>query len=173
MRIGILSDTHKNRELHETVLLELQKLGIAKIYHLGDDYIDSELEIEYGIDVVRIPGLYCPEYRDKSVDTIAFDKIQGVGIVMAHDAKDIPKNDLFCNDIILTGHTHKSEILIENGKLFLNPGHLKSMMDKNRAPSYALLDIDFGEIEATIREVGGKTVLRTRLKKDETGLYKV
>jgi uncharacterized protein len=173
MRIGIISDTHKNRDLHAMALDELLAQGISKIYHLGDNYSDGELEIEYGVELIRVPGIYCPEYTDKIVEKVAFDTVQGVGIVMAHDQKDISEKDVLCNDIILFGHTHKIELKIENGKLYVNPGHLKSDKDKGRLPSYGLLSVDYGKIEASIHEIGGKTVSRLSLKKDTTGLYKV
>jgi len=173
MKIGIVSDTHRNRELHLTVLHALQSGGVSKIYHLGDDYKDGELAIEMGMELVRVPGLYCPEYHDRNIDKVQFDTVHGVNIVMAHDLKDISENDRLCNDILLTGHTHKSEVVVTNGKLHLNPGHLKSSMDKGRAPSYGLLDIDFGEISARILTLQGKTVSALTLKKGETGLFKV
>ena len=89
MRIGIISDTHKNRDLHAMVLDELLAQGVSKIYHLGDNYADGELEIEYGVELIRVPGIYCPEYTDKAFEKVAFDTVQGVGIVMGHDLKDI------------------------------------------------------------------------------------
>jgi uncharacterized protein len=173
MQIGIISDTHKNKDLHTAALNELLSEGVSKIYHLGDNFSDGEVEIEYGVDLLRVPGIYCPEYTDKTVERVAFDTVQGVGIVMAHDRKDITEKDILCNDIILFGHTHKSELNVVNGKLFLNPGHLKGEKDKGRLPSYGLLTIDYGKIEASIHEIEGKTIGRLSLKKDDTGLYKV
>lgn len=173
MRIGIVSDTHKNRDLHTQVLDELVSEGISKIYHLGDNYSDAELEIEYGVELIRIPGIYCPEYNDKNVGRVGYDVIQGVGIVMVHDQNDLPKQDLLCNDIFLYGHTHKAEIVMQNSKLYMNPGHLKSDKDKGRVPSYGFLSIDYGSIDASIREIGGKIIQQVSLKKDDTGLYKV
>ncbi|MFH0919454.1 MAG: metallophosphoesterase family protein [Fibrobacterota bacterium] len=173
MKIGIVSDTHRTREFHEAVLHELLSEGVTKVYHLGDDYRDGELVIEMGMDLVRVPGLYCPEYNDRNVEKVQFDTVHGINIVMAHDLKDIPENDRLCNDIFLTGHTHKAEVRVENGKLHLNPGHLKHLMDKGRAPSYGLLDIDYGAIEARVLDLQGKTIARLSLKKGENGLYKV
>ena len=60
-----------------------------------------------------------------------------------------------------------------NGKVFINHGHLKGDKDKGRSPSYGLLTVDYGKIEAAIFEVGGKALGRLSLKKDDTGLYKV
>ncbi|OGS37570.1 MAG: hypothetical protein A2293_00175 [Elusimicrobia bacterium RIFOXYB2_FULL_49_7] len=174
MRIGIISDTHRNPTLHgEALDILIDKKHVDRIYHLGDDYRDAELEINRGIDLVRVPGLYCPEYADRSTDKVAFDVVMGVNIAMAHDIKDIPKNDLLCNDIILHGHLHKYEIRIENGKTFLNPGHLKSAKDKNQSPTFAFLDIDYGEVLAQILDMSGKPQLSMKLKKGESGLHKV
>ena len=173
MLIGILSDTHRNSSLHQEVLDLLVSESVERIYHLGDDYPDGELEISYGIEILRVPGLYCPEYQDRHVENVVFDSVHGVNIVMAHDIKDIHGKDIVCNDIILSGHTHKSELRIENGKLYMNPGHLKGPKDKGRNPSYGLLEIDFGTIQASIIETGGSKIASLSLRKDETGLFKV
>jgi predicted phosphodiesterase len=160
--------------MHEKVLDHLIfSEETEKIFHLGDDYKDAELEKERGIDIIHVPGIYCTEYSDKLVDNKACDTFQGVNIIMAHDIKDITEKDILVNDIILFGHSHKSELRILNSKLYLNPGHLKSEKDKNRVPSYGLLDIDYGEIKASISEINGKVVSSMLLKKGETGLYKV
>jgi len=173
MRIGIISDTHKNTALHTSALDELMDYGVSKVYHLGDNYSDGELEIEMGVDTIRVPGLYCPEYSDKSIEKIAYDIVQGVGIVMAHDQNEIKDKDISCNNIILFGHTHKAELTILNGRLYMNPGHLKSEKDKGRPPSYGIISIDYGAIDAMLRETGGKVTSKLTLKKDDTGLYKV
>lgn len=173
MVIGIISDTHRNRDLHSKVYEILTKNKMAeKIYHLGDDYIDGELEIEKGIDSIIIPGIYCPEYKNNTVPKIAFDTIQGINIVMAHDITDISEQDMICNDIILYGHTHKAQIDFSNGKLKLNPGHLKSTKDKGREPSFAILTIDYGQVKAYIEDLKGKTIDSISLAKAESGLYK-
>ena len=74
---------------------------------------------------------------------------------------------------ILYGHSHKAEIKILNGKLYLNPGHLKATQDKGTPPSSGLLDIDYGTLQAAICQVNGKIVSSMTLKKSETGLYKI
>jgi len=174
MKIGILSDTHRNTALHEKALeLLVVSKKIDRAYHLGDDYKDAEIEISRGLDLLRVPGIYCPEYQDRSADRVVFDTVLGVNIVMAHDRKDLSGENVLCNDIILYGHYHKYEIRIENSKLYMNPGHLKSPKDKNQPPSFGFLDIDFGEISAAIIGVDGKVLLSMKLKKGETGLYKV
>lgn len=174
MRIGIVSDTHRNTQFHEKALDYLVSGKKAdRIYHLGDDYRDAELEINRGLDLVRVPGIYCPEYQDRSVPKVAFDNILGVNIVMAHDIKDITRENILCNDIILYGHFHKYEIKVENSKLYINPGHLKSPKDKNQPPSFGFLDIDYDEISAAVIQADGKVLLTMKLKKGEAGLFKV
>ncbi len=173
MLIGVVSDTHKNRGLHTEVIDLFLEMGVERVYHLGDDYVDSELEVECGLDVIRIPGLYCPEYKDRDVEKVGYDTIQGIRVVMAHDYKDIPESDLYCHEIVLYGHTHKMEIRVENGRIFMNPGHLKNQSDKGRPASYGLLDIDMGIISAKIRDISGKTLVEMRFRREESGLYRV
>ncbi|MBL8028512.1 MAG: metallophosphoesterase family protein [Fibrobacteres bacterium] len=173
MLIGIVSDTHRNKGLHTEVLNAFSEAGVDRVYHLGDDYADSELEIEYGFDVVRIPGLYCPEYKNREIEKVAYDTVQGIRMVMSHDLQDIPESDLRCHDIILHGHTHKMEIRVENGRIYMNPGHLKNTVDKGRAATYGMIDVDMGVINTKIFEVSGKAALEVSFKKEDTGLYKI
>jgi predicted phosphodiesterase len=173
MLVGIVSDTHRNKGLHTEVIEAFSEAGVDRVYHLGDDYADSELEIEYGFDVVRIPGLYCPEYKNRDIEKVGYDTVQGIRIVMAHDIQDIPESDLRCHDIILHGHTHKFEIRVENGRIFMNPGHLKNPVDKGRTATYGMIDVDMGVIHTRIHEVSVKVVLEMSFKKEETGLYRI
>jgi len=173
MLIGIVSDTHRNRELHTRAVDFFSEEGVEKVYHLGDDYVDSELEVEYGLDVIRIPGLYCPEYKGRDVENIGYDTVQGIRIVMAHDLKDIPSGDLRCHDIIIHGHTHKMEIRVENGRIYVNPGHLKSDSDKGRPPSFATIEIDMGIISIKIHGIDAKVLSEMRFRQEEAGLYRI
>jgi putative phosphoesterase len=174
VKIGILGDTHRNKALHAQVLDRLLNTDQAvRIYHLGDDYRDTEVERELGTDLLQVPGLYCPEYADKTVENVVVDTVQGVNILLVHDLKDVSEQEIMTSDILLYGHSHKAEIKIVNGKLYLNPGHLKAPQDKGKPPSYGFLDIDYGTLQADIRQANGKVMSSMTLKKSETGLYKI
>ena len=45
-------------------------------------------------------------------------------------------------DVVAFGHTHIPEAKLENGVLWLNPGHLKDSDKRGYGPSFAILDID-------------------------------
>src|SRR3989339_179339 len=173
MRIGILSDTHRNRALHEEALDHLlQRERVTAIYHLGDDYKDAELELERGIEVVRVPGIYCPEYRENTVNKIVFETVHGINIVLCHDESALTYSIILTNDVFLYGHSHKAGIKVLNGKLFLNPGHMKADKDKGRPPSFGVLEIDYGEVSAFIKEFRGQLITSVSLRKGANGLYK-
>jgi predicted phosphodiesterase len=80
--------------------------------------------------------------------------------------------DMAVTDIVLHGHTHKAEIILEDGLLKMNPGHLKGQRDKNMEPSFGLLDIGNREINATIFNLSFKPIQTMHILRAENGLYK-
>ncbi len=173
MKIGIVSDTHRNPIfLNQVLTLFEQKERVHRVYHLGDDYIDSDKIRESGYSVISVPGIYCKEYLEKTVSNKVVDTVQGINIILVHADKDLSKEDLTLNDIILSGHTHKAIIRYDEGKIFINPGHLKSEKDKNTPPSYAILDIDFNKIEARICDIQGNTIKEMNFRKTGPNIIK-
>ncbi|MCX7727142.1 MAG: metallophosphatase family protein, partial [Chitinispirillaceae bacterium] len=68
MKIGVISDTHKNMVLLNKVIEWLSKQHVPLLYHLGDDYGDvAELEDMFS-EVVHVPGLYDKEYKSEHVN---------------------------------------------------------------------------------------------------------
>ena len=63
MLVGVVSDTHGNREGMFRVAAWLKSLGVRMLLHLGDDYQDMATLSQAGLEVSGVPGLYCPEYR--------------------------------------------------------------------------------------------------------------
>ncbi len=63
MLVGVVSDTHGNREGMLLVAERLKSLGVGILLHLGDDYQDMATLSQAGLEVLGVPGLYCPEYR--------------------------------------------------------------------------------------------------------------
>ncbi len=173
MKIGLVSDTHRNKEYLETVTDWLvRKQHITALYHLGDDYEDVNALQDRHLEVVQVPGLYDPEYRNPAIQPVALESILGLTLVLVHSAeKDLSSADKSRADIILSGHTHKAEIRVADMVLYMNPGHLKGPMDKNMEPSFGTLDIGDRQVVATIYGIDFKEVSSMKLGRSETGLY--
>jgi hypothetical protein len=175
MKIGIVSDTHRNKTyLIKAVEWLIKRHKISLLFHLGDDYCDvMELTDRY-IEVVQVPGIYDNEYVNKSSPATVVETIQGLDILLVHSLdKDLTREDALRADIILYGHTHRAEIKLKDGLLHMNPGHLKSAMDKNAPPTFGLLDIQDKNVNVKIIDLDFKVVQEIALLRSGSGLFKV
>jgi putative phosphoesterase len=175
MKIGIVSDTHRNKENLNLAVDWLQKRQrISMLFHLGDDYSDVMDLTERYIEVVQVPGIYDKEYTGKSVAATMIESIQGLDILLVHALdKDLKRQDALRSNIILFGHTHHAEIRLEDGVLYVNPGHLKGPMDKNVPPSFGLIDIQDKNVNVKIISLDFKVIQEMSLLRSGSGLYKV
>ena len=174
MKIGIVSDTHRNRDyLGRAADWLIRKERIATLYHLGDDYEDVVDLGDRHIDLLQVPGIYYPRYRDGSLAPKSSQTVQGVRLLLLHCLeKDLSEEDKNSADIILHGHTHKAELKLEDGKLYMNPGHLKGEKDKTMPASFGMLDIQSPEIRATIFGMNFETMESIDMTLTENGLYR-
>lgn len=174
LKIGIVSDTHRNVEyLTDVVDWLIARQKIALLYHLGDDYDDVKCLSEKFVDIVQVPGIYDERYTNGSLAKTAVENVLGLRILLVHSIeKDVTKDDRLMSDIILHGHTHKFEITLSDGLLCINPGHLKGPKDKNSPPTFALLDIQDNALTAKIFGLDFKQVLSMELLRAENRLYK-
>jgi len=174
MKIGIISDTHRNYEYIEKAMQFLtKKQNVDAVYHLGDDYDDVKALEEYHVEVAQVPGLFDEGYRNRTIPAKTTENVLGLNILLVHSIdKDATNDDLFRADIILYGHTHMEELRLEDGHLFINPGHLKGPLDRNKAPTFAVLTILDREVSAVIYDLKFKPVNSIELSRSENGLYK-
>lgn len=174
MKIGIVSDTHRNKEYLRNVadfLVNRQK--IVALYHLGDDYDDVKELGELFLEIVQVPGIYDERYKSGKLAAKTFETILGLNIMLVHSfEKDVAEDDITKSDIILHGHTHREELRLEDGRLFMNPGHLKGPIDKNMPPTFGMLTIMDREVIATIYSLQFKPIHSLELLRSEGGLYK-
>ena len=174
MKIGVVSDTHRNKSiLNDVVEWLLSDQHIGSLYHLGDDYEDVSDLADRGVEIVQVPGIYHQRYYDGTLPKKQVENIMGLRIVLVHSLdKDITENDKTVTDIILFGHTHKPTIQLRDGLLLMNPGHMKSHIDKTVEPSFGLLDIQDQSVTATIFDLNFKEINRVKLMKSESGLFR-
>jgi putative phosphoesterase len=159
MTIGVLSDTHGNTVMMLAAAAELTQSHHAEIiFHLGDDYADATLLDRAGYNVRKVPGLWCPEYRDTRVEKVLVESFEGVTIAAAHADKDLRAQHRSA-DVILTGHTHSPAAVVLGKSLYVNPGHLKALISRDEPASYAVLEISPKTVKAVIHKFSGGDVL--------------
>ncbi len=161
-RIGVVSDTHGNRELlllARAILVERE--GIDRAYHLGDDYSDAEWMLDWNVPVVAVPGLYCPEYKGGSVPRFVKERIAGRVHVLVHSPESLPAGELDGADVLFCGHTHRYELAHKGRLTRVNPGHMKCGVHKERIATCTLVGAGPGGIDACVFSVEtGEPVMR-------------
>lgn len=177
MKIGLVSDTHKQiKNLNEAVEY-LKTLGVDVLVHLGDDYTDIE---EIGeIDVVRVPGVFSDAYQDTSIPNRIIAKFDGWRILLSHTItshdNDLP-NDLRPEELIekrkvdavFYGHTHIPDIKQDKGIVFINPGHLKDEDKKGFSPTFGFVQVTQGIIVVRLYSLQTKEIYKEEtLTKEE------
>lgn len=174
MKIGVVSDTHRNKEYLERVVDWLiSEQYISTLYHLGDDYEDVAGIADRGIEIVQVPGIYHQKYRNGTLKPKQIENILGLRIILVHSfEKDVTAEDITISDIILYGHTHRPEIKLKDGLLLMNPGHLKAEIDKHIQPSFGLLDIQDRKVSAKLFDMDFEEMNSVDLMRSESGLYR-
>ena len=169
MLVGVVSDTHGNREGMLLVAARLKSLGVRMLLHLGDDYQDIVTLSQAGLEVSGVPGLYCPEYRLPEVPNRRVVDLGGVKFLLTHtetrtgyDGPHDPDPEMACYEVdaVLYGHTHVPSIEARQGIVWINPGHLRHRIDRGQSPSFAVLHIQAGKLRAQVRQlVDGRPIM--------------
>ena len=175
MKIGIVSDTHGNIELLETAVDWLiRKQKISMLYHLGDDYDDVKVLVDRFLEIVQVPGIYDERYKNGSLPAKSFETVLGLTVLLVHCyEKDVTVEDVQHSDIIVYGHTHRAELKLVDGKLYMNPGHLKGALEKNMSPTFGMLAIQDRNASAIIYGMNFRQVQAIEFMRSESGLYKI
>lgn len=165
MKLFVMSDSHGNVDFVRAVLQVAKESRADWIIHLGDDSTDM---IGFSSqNTISIPGIYETSYSDEKVKNRILKELGGLRILATHtrtsNVNDLPDDmkpeELVANrevDIVLFGHTHVYSVEMENGVLFINPGHLKTEDKKGRPATYAVLDIEGRNVGVRIVGVDGK-----------------
>jgi len=139
MKMAVFSDSHGNLQLLAQALNSAVMKGADILVHLGDFYDDlCSLDCR-ARTVYRVPGLPGVDTFSPSVESIAHFDFAGRSIVAIHNrAKlQLQKGEGL---LILHGHTHKAGCALEDdGRWYLNPGHLKADVDRGEKASFAIL----------------------------------
>lgn len=172
IKLGVVSDSHGNTELLRRVAVHMVKdMGVGVIAHLGDEHTDTQVLSDLDAELLSVPGVFHPDYRNPDVKNRLTHHLCGWTIMLSHtptphrnDLPEDPDPEEMINyrqiDVLLFGHTHKPTIEVKNGVLCVNPGNLKEE-DKKHTPTYAVLTINEDEIEAIIYDATSDTPLRS------------
>ncbi len=157
MRIVIISDSHKRTNTIDKVLSVENEA--EHIFFLGDVTSDIEdFQYIYDNKKFHIVCGNCDYFS--ALPTVALETIDTKRIFYTHGhtyyvkhgierLKEVAKQN--CYDIVLYGHTHKADILYEDGVYYVNPGSLSS--PREGGPSYAVIDITENGIMPIIKYI--------------------
>ena len=155
MKCLVFSDSHGKNDRIFTVLRREKDFDL--VIHLGD-LLYGEEEIGRVIEQVKplCPFKYvygnCDDYAGiQPAYTVITCGSPGFRILLTHGhrlgvsrgmeelRRAAVKEDA---RIVLYGHTHKADILKENGILFMNPGSISEPRPRKTRASYGILSID-------------------------------
>lgn len=160
MLLGVVSDTHGNLKGIQELCRQLRQAGVTLVFHLGDDYRDTDWLAAEGFQVIAVPGLYCPEYHQPQIPRVRLEEVGGVRFLLAHSPEH---TDLGATNpkpqVILSGHTHIPSLKRQEGVVWLNPGHLKEQDKKGYPPTYALLRLEPPRLQVEIIQLNDGKVL--------------
>lgn len=178
MTIGVVSDTHGNRDLLINAIHKMLEFGkIDLLVHLGDNYNDTEIIAEKGVEHIKVPGVYCEAYKDPSIPNRLLEAFEGWRFLISHTDSSHPLDlpgDLKPEsilrshkvDVFLHGHSHRPRLEVVDGILLLNPGHLKQEDEKGIKPSFGLIEIDRNSLRARIVDLlTGEEIFTVKLEK--------
>ncbi|MGL6200812.1 MAG: metallophosphoesterase family protein [Lachnospiraceae bacterium] len=156
MKILIISDTHRQ---HRTLDILVEKVGeIDMLIHLGDteggeQYIEASVNCPVHIvggnndffsDLEREEEFYVGKYH------VFITHGHRYGVSMGNQRLKEEARARHA-DIVMYGHTHRPELVIEDDLTILNPGSLSYPRQEGRKSSYILMEIDReGEAHYTI-----------------------
>jgi len=172
MIVGVVSDTHGNREGMVLLAERLKSLGIETLLHLGDDYRDLITLAQWGLEVLGVPGVYCPEYRNPRIPNRKVVELGNLKFLLTHtatrhrhDGPEDPDPEMasFEVDAVLYGHTHAPHLEERQGVAWINPGHLRDRTDRGHPPTFALLQISPPELKVQVYQLADGKLIQEKV----------
>lgn len=138
-RIGILSDTHDRIQLIDEAVEKLNGIGVDLVLHAGD-YIAPFTIPHFKSLRARLIGVFGNNDGDRNLLRKRFSEVGGevygcfveldveglkIGLIHGDDEnllKALINSNYF--DVIVHGHTHKSEVYRVGKTLVINPGEV-------------------------------------------------
>jgi len=127
IKLGILSDTHRQTRLHQEAITQLCWHGATHLLHAGDLEKEEHLQLleASGLPTVAVYGnndtALIPLYgRYRIYREPHYFSIEGIKIKMMH----LPYYMNPDADIVIFGHTHRFEASLKAETLFINAGEV-------------------------------------------------
>ena len=127
MKIGILSDSHKQSDFQKIALDKLIQEGVQYILHSGDLEIEENLKM---LNDTKLPYVAVFGNNDKKLITLSnqynikqepyYFKIKELKIKIMH----MPYYMTPDTDLVIYGHTHQFSYEKIRNTLFINPGEI-------------------------------------------------
>ncbi|MFA4885189.1 MAG: metallophosphoesterase [Desulfotomaculaceae bacterium] len=157
LRVIVFSDSHGRLDNAVKALKETGRVDL--VLHAGDLYRDAvALAEETGLPVKAVLG-NCDKMSGGPEEELI--DLAGRRILLTHGHigwskhwhdKILERARETGAEAVVFGHTHKAEVIKEDGVLFFNPGSIGKPRDQAR-PSYGVLEINEDGIEASIHRV--------------------
>jgi putative phosphoesterase len=173
MRIGLMSDSHGQlANLKDAAWKLVHEWHVSLLVHLGDEWEDAAAVEDMQIEVLRVPGVYCAQYKDPRFGNRIIREFEGQRVLFTHS--DRPHDNDRPGDgdprqlaaerqiaVVAYGHTHIPEARLENGVLWVNPGHLKDEDKQGHPPSFAVLDLEAGAARVLLIDLASGDIFDT------------
>jgi putative phosphoesterase len=153
MRIGVISDTHRDKSSIEQLGSKIG--GLDMLIHLGDNVEDiAIIKKYYSGTIINVKG-NCDFFRGTPNDRV--EEICGKKVFLTHGHRyDVKDNLLKLRGkalevgatIVLYGHTHIGQIDFQEGIWYINPGSVALPRDIGR--SFAIINIQEESIEPNL-----------------------
>ena len=150
MKILIVSDSHGSMRVIRQALEENPE--IKTVLHAGDGALDMNEFSGCGLTVYRVRG-NCD--GDIPIEDVEIADIDGVKLLLTHGHlfKVSYQTDMLVSRAkeegcaaAVFGHTHRAVAENKDGVLLINPGTANRSRSKDGRVSYALLEIENGDI---------------------------
>ena len=169
MLIGLVSDTHIRTPGHHVNLSTLTTEGLPHqvkeafqgvdlILHAGDIYSLPVLdELETVAPILASEGDDDPfeSTNDRRVKPEQFITVEGVTIWLTHYGVWQESSSREVPDVIVYGHTHRSSLERNDGRLRINPGSATFPQYRSVLGTVAFLTIKAGKVEPRIVQLKG------------------
>ncbi len=123
LKIGILSDSHTKRELHQKALRYLVSKEVEYIIHAGDICTQSNID---DLKATQKPFVLVRGNNDRALHDPSIKQEPYYFKIKEHTFKlmHLPYYLTPDSDIVIYGHTHHHTIEHKGGPLFLNSGEV-------------------------------------------------
>ncbi len=169
MLVGVISDTHDNLERVDRAVRVLNERGVELVIHCGD-YVAPFVLKRLGALEAKLVGVFGNNDGDKvlllrAARELGFElhgqphelELAGRRVLVLHGVGDGRMTRAVVRalaerggyDVILYGHTHRSEVARVGGALVVNPGEVFGMLYGRS--TLALVDLE--RLEAEVVEL--------------------